>query len=211
MDGGRRNFLKVFGGAALSTTAASFIIGAWLRSSRGPDLRRLADLSPYAYYISGPLRPPGAVAEKMFLKRCTQCFLCAEVCPPKAVQFFGRGGGGITAHTPYVIPRERGCILCMKCTKICPSGALLPLEADEIREVHMGAAELDKRMCLPWIRQGWCEACYRICPLKDEAITQISMLRPEVHADKCNGCGLCEEICPVKAKAIRVRPLTTRA
>jgi len=74
----------------------------------------------------------------------------------------------------------------------------------------MGTAELNKRMCLPWIRQGWCEACYRICPLKDEAITQISMLRPEVHPDKCNGCGLCEEVCPVQAKAIRVRPLTQK-
>lgn len=191
-----------FGGATLGISV--------LRYLGRMDLKDISELKPYAHYVSGPLRPPGAIREEVFLKRCIQCFLCAEVCPPKAIRFVS-SGAGLRANTPYIFPRERACILCMKCTEICPTDALKPLLQDDIYEgkkkVDMGTAEIDKRLCITHLGIGKCEACYTICPLKERAIVQEAMLRPRVIEDGCVGCGLCEEICPVRAKAIRVRPV----
>ncbi len=204
----RRGFIKKMGGITLSIAGGSLLGSIFLRYLGRVNAQDLAELSPYAYYVSGPLRPPGAVEEDLFLKRCIQCFLCAEVCPPKAIRFV-RSGMGLKANTPYIFPRERACILCMKCTQVCPTQALMPLKEDDIYEgkkkVDMGTAEIDKRLCITHLGIGKCEACYTICPLKERAIVQEAMLRPRVIPEGCVGCGLCEEICPVRAKAIRVR------
>ena len=45
--------------------------------------------------------------------------------------------------------------------------------------------------------------------MKGEAIIQRGLLKPEVIAEKCVGCGLCEEVCPVPTKAIHVLPPNT--
>lgn len=204
----RRGFIKKTIGYGLSIVGGSLLGGFLLHRLGRIDAEDLSERSPYAYYVSGPLRPPGAVEEELFLKRCIQCFLCAEVCPPKAIRFV-RSGAGLKGNTPYIFPRERACILCMKCTQICPTQALRPLNEDDIYEgkkkVDMGTAEIDRRLCITHLGIGKCEACYTICPLKERAIVQEAMLRPRVIPEGCVGCGLCEEICPVKAKAIRVR------
>jgi len=206
----RRSFLGEVIGAAIAVFGGTALGTLTLGRIRELGIEDMGEKLPYAYYISGPLRPPGAVSEKLFVNRCIQCFLCAEVCPPKAVRFV-TSGGGLKGTTPYIFPRERACILCMKCTKVCPTGSLSPLEEDDIYDgktkVDMGTAEIDKRLCVTHLGIGKCEACYTICPLKERAIIQEAMLRPRVLPEGCVGCGLCEEICPVKAKAIRVRPI----
>ena len=71
------------------------------------------------------LRPPGALDEDIFLASCIKCGQCLQVCPPQVVKLAGISQGfGI--GTPYVIPREGGCILCsgLPCVLSCPTGAL---------------------------------------------------------------------------------------
>jgi Pyruvate/2-oxoacid:ferredoxin oxidoreductase delta subunit len=73
-------------------------------------------------------------------------------------------------------------------------------------EVRMGTAVIDKRTCITHLGIGKCEACYTICPLKEDAIVLKALLKPEVMERGCVGCGLCEEVCPVESKAIHVQP-----
>ena len=47
-----------------------------LRSSSGLDVDHLSRL----------IRPPGSLAEKEFLERCTRCGECRKVCPNNAIQ-----------------------------------------------------------------------------------------------------------------------------
>ncbi len=69
----------------------------------------------------------------------------------------------------------------------------------------MGVAEVDKRVCVSHNGTGVCGACFTICPLRGDAITQDIRNAPVVHVDHCVGCGLCEEVCIVRdRRAIRV-------
>ncbi len=71
------------------------------------------------------LRPPGALDEDTFLASCIKCGQCLQVCPPQVIKLAGINQGfGI--GTPYIIPREGGCILCsgLPCVLACPTGAL---------------------------------------------------------------------------------------
>jgi len=104
----RRTFLKA---STLIATGAAITFGAisvpLLRSER-----RL-------------LRPPGALAEDHFLSSCIKCGQCLQVCPPQVIHLAGISQGfGI--GTPYITPREGGCILCsgLPCVLACPTGAL---------------------------------------------------------------------------------------
>jgi len=71
------------------------------------------------------LRPPGALPEDHFLASCIKCGQCLQVCPPQVIKLAGISQGfGI--GTPYLVPREGGCILCsgLPCVLACPTGAL---------------------------------------------------------------------------------------
>ncbi|MBW1695375.1 MAG: 4Fe-4S dicluster domain-containing protein [Deltaproteobacteria bacterium] len=71
------------------------------------------------------LRPPGALDEDVFLASCIKCGQCLQVCPPQVVKLAGISQGfGI--GTPYIVPRQGGCILCsgLPCVLACLTGAL---------------------------------------------------------------------------------------
>jgi len=129
-----------------------------------------------------PIRPPGALPEAEFRATCTRCFLCAQVCPPQCIVFpqriegsqppLHRAPGALERHelaqpvwdggdTPWILPWERACTLCMECGEICPTGALVPI-AEERQTIHdevrMGMARIDRKICLPWTRTSWCGA-----------------------------------------------------
>ena len=98
---------------------------------------------------------------------------------------------------------ERACNLCLACTDVCPSGALVVLT--EPADVRMGVAVVDERLCVSINGTGVCGACHTACPFRNAAITQGLRNAPTVHADSCVGCGLCEEACIVDdRKAIRI-------
>ena len=137
-----------------------------------------------------PLRPPGAVDEKDFEKLCIRCRKCELVCPYKSIKT-AHAEWGVKMGTPIIVPREIPCYLCMKCPEVCPSGALQVVDK---KKVAMGKAVIDTSLCLPY-NGIICRACFERCPIYREAITLKDEMYPEVHPDKCVGCGICEQVC----------------
>ncbi len=161
-----------------------------------------------------PLRPPGALREAEFLSRCIRCMRCADACPNNAILPLDATYGRHRFLTPTIHARRQACMLCngmegnyLRCTEICPSGALQRIRKNpaEIRnKVAMGTAEIDMALCYSY--NNWtCGACYRACPLPGRAMTLGLWERPEVHPASCVGCGLCERVCIRYPQAIRVK------
>lgn len=142
-----------------------------------------------------PLRPPGALAEEDFLKRCIQCGRCAHVCPYQTVTLQW-SLDILTLGTPVVRPKLTPCYLCMRCPPECPTGALRPIT--ERQQAGMGLAVLDKKRCLTYEGSVLCKTCHEKCPLRGSAITMDMGLFP-VITKQCVGCGVCENVCPVQA------------
>jgi MauM/NapG family ferredoxin protein len=155
------------------------------------------------------LRPPGALDEPEFTRRCIRCLRCAEVCPPGAIRFESSPGLA-GSDTPYVEARSRPCVLCMQCTQVCPSGALTPIAAEHSivqAKVRMGHPVLDRQKCIAWRESGECRACYYVCPYAGSAVRLDGrQLGPVFDREACVGCGQCEEACPGSALAIRIVP-----
>jgi len=158
------------------------------------------------------LRPPGAVDEAEFVRRCIRCHRCGENCPNACIRFTGPEGPPDARGTPYIVPREKGCILCGKCANNCPSGALQPFDAGHPRiweAVSMGAASVDTNICHSY--QGYvCGICIRACPLEGKALRAGLWERPVMDPAFCVGCGLCEQSCVHLPQAIRVTPSLRR-
>jgi ferredoxin-type protein NapG len=198
MQASRREFLtKVAQGAAVA--ACGGLIWAQL-------LRQEAAASVLA------LRPPGALAESDFAATCIKCGQCVQACPYRTLRL-ARAEDIAPIGTPHFVPRDIPCYMCsdIPCQTACPTGALSP-ELKDIAKARMGLAVIDSESCLSW--QGLrCEVCYRVCPVKGEAITienrsrEISkhaLFVPHVHSQACTGCGMCEDACPTEKAAIRV-------
>ncbi len=180
--------------------------------------------------VSNPkslIRPPGALEEAAFLSACIRCYRCQDACTVGAIQFFTERNG-LHYHTPYIKPAAKACTLCMDCTQVCPTAALIPTPRKEKALVRMASVELFEDRCLSHKakairaqqallmelgrqptevvatteRRGVCGECYMFCPLRERAITLEpgSFLAPTVHEARCAGCGMCEEICRVMVR-----------
>ena len=142
----RRNFV---------TATASLASGVLATRRMKPDIAR-AQVS-FGHGDVNYLRPPVAVAEDDFLAGCINCELCGQAYPINCIQFFQRDADGVRAHTPYIVASETACDLCLECTTSCPTGVLQPVARK--RDVAMGLAVIEERLCLPYLRQGVCGAC----------------------------------------------------
>lgn len=164
------------------------------------------------------LRPPGALPENAFNQACIRCGQCSQACPYDTLKP-ATLLSGVSSGTPYFVARQTPCEMCedIPCVKACPSGALDPALVN-IDRARMGLAVLlDHENCLNW--QGLrCDACHRVCPLINKAITierqlndrtgKHAKLIPTVHSEYCTGCGKCEEACVLEEAAIKVLPLS---
>jgi len=154
------------------------------------------------------LRPPGALAELDFKQQCIGCYKCATACPNNCIEMAGFEYGEENVHTPVINPRNRGCIQCMICTQVCPTGALQPIstsEEDILKNSKMGLAVIDESLCFSYFGRT-CGVCYRACPYPGKAITVGLFEQPKINADYCTGCGLCEQACIHMPQAIRIIP-----
>ncbi|MEA1914481.1 MAG: ferredoxin-type protein NapG [Campylobacterota bacterium] len=167
------------------------------------------------------LRPPGALAEDDFLKTCIKCGMCVEACPFDTL-VLARPGDNKPIGTPYFTPRDIPCYMCpdIPCVPVCPTEALDPKKVTtdgvlDINKAQMGVAVIDEQSCIAfWGIQ--CDACYRACPLLDEAIKleyrknertgKHAFLLPVIVPDVCTGCGLCERACVTEKAAVFILP-----
>jgi len=128
------------------------------------------------------IRPPGALSEEEFLKRCIKCGQCMRICPTNVIQPGGIEGGLENLWTPVLNNRigSSGCQLnCTACGQICPTSAIRPitlsekLGRDEFAEagpIKIGTAFVDRNRCLPWAMDKPCIVCEENCPLSPKAI-----------------------------------------
>lgn len=199
----RRDFIK-----NAFSTAAVVGCGAALGPLGMPGGPEVADGSV-------PLRPPGALDEEDFLSHCIRCMRCVDACPNNTLIPLNDSFGEERQSTPAIKARRQACMLCqgvkgdfLKCGEACPTGAIEKVhkDANSIREqVDMGTAEIDFELCYSY--NNWsCGACFRACPFPNEAMSLGLWERPEIHADKCIGCGLCERACIRYPQAIRIKP-----
>jgi len=135
----RRNFLKdlIAGAVATSVLNTPLAQAAFSNqnSARQTSLRYL--------------RPPGALAEDEFIKRCIRCGQCGEICPNTCISYFNTDNGIDSLNTPFIIPREKACILCMKCGDVCPTGAISAVKRtaeDIVEHVNMGQAQVKQKL-----------------------------------------------------------------
>lgn len=160
------------------------------------------------------LRPPGALQETEFLKRCIKCGECMKVCITNGLQptFLDAGVEGL--WSPRLIPRMGYCeYRCTLCGQVCPSGAIRKLSLQEKLNVKIGLAMIDTGRCLPHAHGIPCIVCEEVCPTSPKAIwfeekkvknrdgVEIIVKQPHVDLELCIGCGICEAKCPVGTKA----------
>lgn len=155
------------------------------------------------------VRPPGAaVDDARFRSLCIRCGLCGTVCENGCIRYFGLDELEFGLFTPHLDVRRRSCTLCMRCTQICPTGALTPIadDLDVIGEtVRMGTARVDPDRCLSYLGR-LCGYCHDACPLPQTAIKLTPPAKPVVLEDGCVGCGRCVEFCPQNPTAIEIVP-----
>ncbi len=142
-------------------------------------------------------RPPASLVEDEFLKHCTRCSRCIDICPADALHPASIFDGIANLGTPVLDWPK--CILCMECIRTCPTGAIKKVAEEEM---DIGNAVINHDTCLAWIKKRRCRNCYKVC--KYDAIEMKDRRYPIVIEDKCTGCGACVERCPTDPKAIVV-------
>ena len=151
------------------------------------------------------LRPPGAISEKKFLQACSRCDECIHACPKDAIVRAPKKMGFLIYNTPYIDPMRNPCVMCtdLPCISACPDGALLPVQ--ELTDVNMGYAILDKKKCQAY-GDTFCQQCVIDCPVPG-AIHQVQD-KPIIDKNICTGCGVCMRSCSTVniPLAIKIKP-----
>lgn len=149
-----------------------------------------------------PIVPPGAQSLHHMAQHCTGCQLCVSVCPNDVL----RPSTKLTTLMQPEASYERGYCRpeCVKCSEVCPAGAILKITPADKSAIQIGHAVWVKDNCVPLTDGVECGNCARHCPTG--AITMVasdpedpySPKIPAVNTELCIGCGACENLCPAR-------------
>lgn len=149
-----------------------------------------------------PIVPPGALSLANMSAHCTGCQLCVSVCPNDVLRPSTNLKTLMQPESSY----ERGYCRpeCVKCSEVCPAGAILKITKADKSSIQVGHAVWIKENCVPLTDGKECGNCERHCPTK--AITMVlsdpddpeSPKIPVVNEERCIGCGACENLCPAR-------------
>ena len=93
---------------------------------------------------------------------------------------------------------------CVRCSEVCPAGAIVKITPEEKTSIHIGRAKVNRDLCIVEDKGVHCGNCARHCP--SGAIKMVprdpedpdSIKIPAVDESLCTGCGACEFLCPVR-------------
>lgn len=114
-------------------------------------------------------------------EKCTGCAVCVAVCPQHVLVTVPKDRKGSIALCQCRNPKKaqimknckHGCIKCLKCEKVCPTGAL---------KVTNGIPLIDYSLC------DSCGKCIKGCPTK-----VLTLVEDRVSVNsKCSSCDGCE-------------------
>lgn len=205
-DAGRRAFLVGSAIALGSSALGGAAVSAQAQDKDEDDKKRdggLAEVLPKtAPSRTVPLTPFGSESVRKFYDRCTACQLCVTVCPNNVL----RPSSGFEHLMQPQMSYERGYCRpeCVKCSEVCPAGAILPITPEEKTGLKIGTARVNLDLCVVKEKSVSCGNCARHCPAG--AITMVSLnpddphslLIPSVIEERCIGCGACENLCPAR-------------
>lgn len=156
--------------------------------------------------------PAGSLSLKHMAQHCTGCQLCVTVCPNQVL----RPSTKLTTMMQPVMSFERGACepWCVKCSEVCPAGAITPITKEEKSSTQIGIAVWEPKNCIPLTDGVECGNCARHCPAG--AIIMVpnipgdpdAIAIPAINPERCIGCGTCELLCPARPfSAIHVEGL----
>lgn len=142
--------------------------------------------------------PPGAKSLRNLHSHCTSCQLCIAACPNGVL----RPSSDLEHFMQPEASYERGYCRpeCTRCSDVCPTGAIKPIDLAEKSSIQVGHAVWVKWNCVPLTDGVECGNCARHCPVG--AITMVDSGKgvkiPTVNVERCIGCGACENLCPAR-------------